>query len=259
MMLWELAFSQPDAMHRLEWVRMTLGGTIFVLSRMPPYGRFYTENEATLYSPGSWLPPLGRLQPLLRTGVSLLALLVAVGLGGLGTAVALLLAFGLLDRYLASLSPRLWNNVFHVHLFLLGYCIARAAPLLAPPAQAERLASFMLTAMQFQVGLVYLLAGISKLRVGGLEWFTQGRTLLASTLFRGTALGRRVVAVPAARRAMGLASGAFELGAPALVLWPAMHPWLAVMAISFHLGVLLLMRISFWHLWVFFPALFITP
>jgi hypothetical protein len=257
-MIWDIAFAQPDVMHRLELVRMTLGGTILVLSRLPSYGRFYAENEAALYD-SSWLPPLGRLHGPLRTVVSVLAVLVALGVGGLGTAVALLLAFGLLDRYSASLSPRLWNNLFHVHLFLLGFCIAQAASLMAPPARASQIASFVLTAMQLQVGLVYLLAGISKLRVGGLEWFIQGRTLLASTLFRGTELGRRVVAIPAARRAMGMATAVFELGTPTLMLWPAMHPWLAVMAISFHLGVLLFMRISFWHLWVFFPALFITP
>jgi uncharacterized membrane protein YphA (DoxX/SURF4 family) len=259
MMIWDIAFAQPDVLHRLELVRMTLGGTILVLSRLPGYGRFYAENEAALYDTSSWLPPLGRLHGPLRTAVSVLAVLLALGVGGLATAVALLLAFGLLDRYSASLSPRIWNNLFHVHLFLLGYCIAQTVWRTAPREQASQIASFVLTAMQLQVGLVYFLAGLSKLRVGGLAWFTEGRTLLASTLFRGTALGWSVVGTPALRRSMAMATAVFELGAPALLLWPAMHPWLAVMALSFHLGVLLLMRISFWHLWVFFPALFITP
>ncbi|WP_375771001.1 hypothetical protein NR798_08895 [Archangium gephyra] len=90
-------------------------------------------------------------------------------------------------------------------------------------------------------------------------WFTGGRTLLASTFFRGTPLGHRIVAVPALRRSMGMATAAFELGAPVLLLWPGMHVGLALMAVTFHLGVLLVMRISFWHLWVFFPALFVVP
>jgi Vitamin K-dependent gamma-carboxylase len=258
MMIWDLAFAQSDAMRRLDLVRTISGGTIFVLSRAPVYGRFYAENEFVLYDRRSWLPPLGALHVPLRTSVSVLALLVALGAGGLGTAAALLLAFGLLDRYLASLSPRLWNNLFHVHLFLLGDCLVRAALLVAPRAQAELIASFVLTTMQLQVGLVYLFAGVSKLRVGGLEWFIVGRTLMASTLFRGTRFGRRVVAIPVARRVLSAATAAFEFGAPALLLWPSMHLWFAVVALIFHLGVMLFMRIAFWHLWVFFPALFMT-
>jgi hypothetical protein len=260
MMIWDIAFEQPDVSRRLEWVRMILGGTIFLLVLSPSYGRFHAENEALLYArDGSWLPPLGRLLGPLRALVMLLAVLVAFGVGGLATAVGLLLAFGLLDRYAASLTPRVWFNLFHVHVFLLLFCLAQAVSLFAPRAHAGRLASFALTAMQLQVGLVYLLAGISKLRVSGFGWFTGGRTLLASTLFRGTALGRRIVAVPALRRSMGMATAVFELGAPALLLWPTMHVGLAVMALTFHLGVLLVMRISFWHLWVFFPALFVVP
>ncbi len=259
MMIWDIAFAQPGAAQRLELVRMLLGGTIFLLALSPSYGRFHKENEALLYARGSWLPPLGRLFMPFRALVLLLAVLVAFGVGGLATAVGLLVGFGLLDRYGASLTPRLWNNVFHVHLFLLYYCLASAVSLFAPGALAEKLSSFALTAMQLQVGLVYLLAGISKLRVSGFGWFTGGRTLLASTLFRGTPLGHRIVAVPALRRSMGMATAAFELGAPALLLWPGMHVWLALMAVTFHLGVLAVMRISFWHLWVFFPALFVVP
>jgi hypothetical protein len=257
MMLWEVAFAQAGAMRRLELVRMTLGGTIFLLASSPSYRRFYPENEALLYDRGgSWLPPLGRLIGPLRIAVMALAALLAFGVGGLATAALLLLGFGLLDRYAASLTPRLWNNLFHVHVFLLCFCVAKAAPLVAAPAPAARLASFMLTVMQVQVGLVYLLAGISKLRVSGVAWFTGGRNLLASTIFRGTELGQSLVAISALRRSMAVATAVFELGAPALILWPAMHIWLAFMALAFHLGILLVMRISFWHLCVFFPALF---
>jgi hypothetical protein len=207
---------------------------------------------------GTDTPPLGRAHAPLRAAVSLLAALQVLGFGLPWVPLALLLAFGVLDRYSASLTPSIWNNLFHVHMFQL--CTALAALCgWSDAAQAQSLHSFLLTSMQLQVGLVYGLAGLSKLRVSGLNWFTAPRTLLAAVPFRGTPLGHWLVGSPRRRTAAAAMTAAFELCAPALLLVPGAHPWFAISALAFHLGVLLSMRISFWHLWLFFPPLFLQP
>lgn len=258
MMIWDNAFAQPDATSRIELVRVIVGVTIFFIVLSPSYRRFYTEAEPLLYPRHqAGLPALGRFFGVLRVTVMLSALFMVLGIGGFVASVVLLISFGLHDRYVASLTPRLWNNVFHVHVFLLCVCIAQVAPLLyVQQRDAERVASFALTTMKIQVGLVYLLAGLSKLRTAGVQWYTGGNTLLASTIFRGTEWGRRVVAVPELRRSMAVATAAFELCGPFLLLWPRMQPWFVIMALVFHMGVMAVMRISFWHLWIFFPAIF---
>ena len=49
----------------------------------------------------------------------------------------------------------------------------------------------------------------------------------------------------------------FELAAPILIVSSGLHSVFVIVALVFHLNVFLTMRIAFWHLWVFYPALFL--
>lgn len=255
-MIWELAFAQPNVVQRLALVRVTLGVTVFALVCSPGFGSFFVRMHHTLSGRATSASSLRAFTGIRVLTIGLAALLVSGAGGAIGTA-ALLLCFALLDRYVARVTPRVWFNNFHVHYLLFAVFVTQACETFGATPKARSIESFMLTSMQLQAGSVYLLSGISKLRVGGLEWFATGRTLFAGTIFRGTRLGRFLVCLPGATRGIAFMTIVFELGAPMLILWPSSHVWFAAIAIAFHLGVLAVMRISFWHLWVFFPALFV--
>jgi hypothetical protein len=257
MTLLELAFAQRDALERLAAVRLTLGLVVAALALSPAFGAFHAESEPLLCEPARWLPQLGKHLRALRASVALLGVLTALGLGGPLVLLAMAAGFALLDAYVARLTPQVWSNFFHLHVFALSCLVASSAQRWLQPGPAGEVASFALTTMSLQVGLVYFLAGLSKLRLGGLEWFSSGRTVLAASVFRGTSLGRRVLAVHSLRSWVGVGTGLFELGAPALLFWPALHRPFALIAFAFHMGTLSTLRISFWHLWIFFPALFL--
>ncbi|MEY4544679.1 MAG: hypothetical protein RL685_874 [Pseudomonadota bacterium] len=257
MNLLEMAFAHRDALERLAAVRLTLGLVVAALALSPAFGAFHAESEPLLYDPDSRVPRLARHLSALRAAVALLGVLAALGVGGPVVLLAMAGGFALLDAYVARFTPQVWSNFFHVHVFALCCSVASGAQLLLERGSAAEVASFALTTMSLQVGLVYFLAGLSKLRLGGFEWFSSGRTVLAASVFRGTALGRRVLAVDTLRSLVGVGTGLFELGAPLLLFWPSLHRSFAIIAFAFHMGTLGTLRISFWHLWVFFPALFL--
>lgn len=257
MNLLEVAFAQPNALERLAAVRFTLGLVVAALALSPAFGAFHAESETLLYDPASWVPRLGKHLRVLRAALALLGVLAALGRGGPVVLIAMAGSFALLDAYVARFTPQVWSNFFHLHVFALSCSLASSAQLFLEPGPAAEVASFALTTMSIQAGLVYLLAGVSKLRLGGLEWFSSGRTVLAASVFRGTALGRRALAIGSLRSLVAVGTGLFELGAPVLLFWPSLQRAFAVIAFTFHMGTLTTLRISFWHLWIFFPALFL--
>jgi len=254
MTLWDVAFVQPLAEVRLEYVRVTYAAVVFLLCLSRSYGQFFADSEALLYQ--SRVPGFSRAWRWWRGATALIALLVAAGLGPSRALTAVLvLLFLAQDRYVAAFSPRLWNNVFNVHAFGVLLVLADSSAKFSSDPLAIQ--SFALTAMQLQVGLIYLLAGLSKLRKSGWRWFWGGKTIHSATLFRGTPLGRAVTARPLGRRAIGVFTLVLELFVPFLLLFPALAPVFVILSLGFHLGTYLTLRISFWQLWIFYPALFI--
>jgi len=252
--IFEFAFDQPDLATRLQYLRSTVGLAVLVFVLSPSYGSFYREEAdalaRSLGKPTSWA---SRRHQELRGATAILAALVLLGGSHPLLLASLVVAFATLDRSVANTAPTTPNNTFHVHVFALGTLAATVAQLADAPAAA----SFAFTAMQVQIACVYFFAGVAKFRVGGLEWF-RGRTLRAMVALRGTRLGRSAFANPRMAALASVAAVTLELSAAAAICWPAAHPWLAAALISFHVGVFATLRIPFWHLWIFFPALLVA-
>ncbi|WP_188188816.1 hypothetical protein [Nonomuraea sp. SYSU D8015] len=263
-----ILFQQSDAAWRAGATRLALAGAIAVTIAKLPKGRFFQEHRDTMERlrgrPGR-LPPLSaRGYELLRAGT--LASVAVWGVTGRRRAGLLAAAqFFWLNGHVAEFFPGSWNYNSHlnVNLLVLGAVDTSSEFALKPrPATADgvRRQSMALAFMQLGSGVLYAQSALSKLRYGGSEWFTSGRTLEGSIALLGTPAGHRVYPHKSLIKTMSWGTLAFELSfLPALVLGWRHRKALGVAAVAFHLAVSRFMGISFWHLWCQYPALFIVP
>jgi hypothetical protein len=92
---------------------------------------------------------------------------------------------------------------------------------------------------------------------GGIEWIITGRSVQQFSYFLGTDLGREVVSYKGAPQVISLVSVLVELSIIIFIFLPKTYRYLGISLILFHLGIKIIMDISFWHLIALFPALFI--
>jgi hypothetical protein len=149
-----------------------------------------------------------------------------------------------------------YGQVFHTeHLLVLQLGILAAAALLEPVAPgAKTWPGWPLRLSMGVVVAVYVVAGIAKLRYGGIDWLTGDvlRSHVAADNLRKvllddphSALGGWLAGTVWIWPPIGVLTIAVELGAPlALIPGRIRYVWVAI-AWSFHVGVLVLMWISF--------------
>jgi hypothetical protein len=156
-----------------------------------------------------------------------------------------------------------WGMIFHtenllvVHVAILA--LAPAADVWAvgrrrAQAGAELCSGWALRAMSAVMVTTYLLAGIAKLRLGGLDWVLgdELRNQVAVDNLRKLLLGSDVSAVatpllehPSLFAVMAAMTLVVELGAPVAMAGGRIAGVWALAAWGFHLGVVLLMHIVF--------------
>jgi Vitamin K-dependent gamma-carboxylase len=254
----------PAPRERLAALRIAIGA-FAVIWTVAQLG----EVLALARLPAAQLAPVGVVRvlgaPLPGAGVAAiavatLALLVAVTAGAWFRVTAPLAALGLLwtMSYRSS-----WGMVFHtdnlvvLHVIALAFlpaadawCLGRAPRDRAPPA-GYGWAIKLLAAITCAT---YLLAGIAKLRLAGLDWLAgdQLRNQIAIDNLRKALLGsataplaRPLIAHPGALIALALATLAVELGAPLALLGRRIARVWLWSAWGFHVGVVLAMNVWF--------------
>jgi hypothetical protein len=149
-----------------------------------------------------------------------------------------------------------YGQVFHTeHLLVLQLGILATAALLEPAVpDAETSSGWPLRLSMGVVVAVYVVAGIAKLRYGGIDWLTGDvlRSHVAADNLRKvllddphSALGGWLAGTASIWPPIGALTIAVELGAPlALIPGRIRYTWVAI-AWSFHVGVMALMWISF--------------
>jgi hypothetical protein len=114
--------------------------------------------------------------------------------------------------------------------------------------------------MQLYVGVLYFQSGLSKLLDGGVGWFTSGDTVYALMVYQDIPLAQPLLQHRWLFSVAGVCVGLLEFFfLPLLLLRPRLRPWLGGAAALFHLVLYLTVKISFWHLAVLIPFLFIAP
>lgn len=265
--LTRLFYAQPDVARRLALLRVSLGVVLLVLVGLGPYGSFYTETASYLYRPGALLPFLPALPEevwLVVRGIVLGAALCFLLGVGLRLVLPLLAAsFFVLNYYVSRFADAQWSYNVHLNLFLVLLCFTRTDQryalqknALAYTPKEEEKGSLVLSVMQLYVAVLYFQTGLSKLLQGGVRWFTHGETIYTSAILLGGPRGAFFASYPWLSVLSGVFTGIFELGFLLAYLVGLNRRWLCVMAILFHTGTFLVLGISFWHLWLLYPALF---
>lgn len=269
-LIYNFVFRQENAAIRVALVRITVGIIVVALIGVGGYGEFYARTGHALYQRGWPFRFLGPLKPAtfraLRRINIVLAIAFALGLGGTWVAIGFCCTLAVMNFYVTRFRSKYWLPT----AYLVGFAIACSPEyarttlsldrLLGVPAQAavaQSWASFALTAMQTYVAVLYLQAGVSKLRVSGIAW-CRGQTLLVGTKMHGTEIGRRLIEHALVRTIFSAGAVLFELAFPVAYFAGVSHAALGIAGVMFHLCVYCVMRLSFWFLWGFYPALFIA-
>ncbi len=258
---WWFAPAPPE---RLAALRIAIGGfaVVWTVARLP-------ELLAVARLPASQLVPVGATR-LLAAPLPVIAV-AAIAVATLG----LLLAFvaGLAYRWVAPLAAigllwtlsyrNSWGMVFHTENVLVLHVIALAAmpaadawtlgraPRRDGPAAGYGWAIKLLAAITCAT---YLLAGIAKLRLAGVDWIdgAQLRNQIAVDNLRKALLGAAaaplaapLVAHPGGLVALSVVTLGLELGAPLALLGGRLARAWAWAAWGFHVGVVLAMNVWF--------------
>ena len=149
-----------------------------------------------------------------------------------------------------------FGQVFHTeHLLVLHLAVLALAAVVEPPEPTDgTVSAWPLNLMMSILVVVYVVAGVAKLRYSGLEWVTGDvlrnwiaidnlRKLLFDDIY--SPIGGWLSAVGWIWGPIAFVTLVVELGAPvALLPGRTRYLWLAV-ALAFHVGVFVLMAISF--------------
>lgn len=250
-MIERLFFHQPEATRRLALVRRVLGAVVLALVVFGPYGSLFAREAWLLYTPSGFLralPALGSLELVgLRVCAGMGALALLAGARGRTPALVTALSFFMLNGYVSHFTTGFYNYDTHLNFFLFALLL---------PSDEEH-ASFALGFMQAWIALLYLQAFMAKILFAGVGWYLRGDVLLLEALRIGTPFGRWLSRFPKSFPALSLATGFVELIAPILFVMGRRYArWGAALVVAFHLGVWLVLDISFWHLVVLLPFIF---
>jgi len=259
-------FLAPMPAERLAALRVLVGvfGTIYLVARMP-----YILDVAAL--PASRFEPVGIARVLdeplplwtVRVLLAVTALLgIAFTIGWRHRIVAPAYAVALLASLTYSNS---WQHVAHTeNLLVLHTAVLAIAPAAlvwsldarrdATSAEARETSGWPVRLMSTLTVITYVVAGVAKLRHGGMDWVTGDvlRNLVAHDNLRKIVLGDvhspiggELVAHGWLFPPMAFASLVVELGAPLALVWRRARVVWVVAAWLFHVGVLALMAILF--------------
>ena len=243
-------------------ISKVLAFTILALVASREYGIFLPSIEPIMLSDSSFkeeakIFSLVQFYPVARAFLIGSCILVFIGVYPAITVTLLVIGFLFLDCYFANLTPEVWPNFFHLHF--IGICCIlleslRYLEFPAMPASPEVFTT-VYQVIFIQIGLIYFFSGLAKLIHGGVAWAHNAESLHLILLMRGSSLGKLILSRPFPRRMAGTGTIIFELFAPVLLFLPNGFVYLSISAFLFHMATYAFIRISFWHLWVFFPAL----
>lgn len=258
----------PAPALRLGWLRFLIGGYawVYTMARLPAFVGVlrYRESQYQPVGPFTWvehpLPPWLAGAMVVATAVLGLAFWLGWRFRWTGPAFAVALTLTLSYR-------NSWGMVFHtenlmlLHVIVLG--LSRSADACSldagfgpTPTNEQPLARYgwPIRLMAAVTVLVYLLAGIAKLKHAGWAWITSDALLnfvaydnvrkiemgASHSILGGLLLSYKWLFPPLAAVSLAL-----ELGAPIALLRPHIARVWAALAWSFHLGVLIVMFIFF--------------
>lgn len=252
-------FKKEFPFERLRLVRLTLCAVVITLLMLGPYDNYYVDTAPFLYQPQFpflWFPNLGVHFWSLKALVLFLALCVSADYLRTLTRPLFALSYLFFSFYVTCFSTTYWITNTHLIFFAFALCFEPYKRNNSPTLAQREFASFLLAFMISYIAVLYLQAGLSKWLAGGFIWFSSGYRIWTETLLLGTPFGKWLTQWPWIFQGMSMGTFVFELMLPFLFFSRRAAPWIALTAFFFHVGTFIVMGISFWFLWAFYPALF---
>jgi hypothetical protein len=125
----------------------------------------------------------------------------------------------------------------------------------APPVRRSMHARWPFELLFVELAAYYFLAGFAKLASSGVAW-ADGHTLQYYLLEKATPSGLWLASHPALCAVLSALVLAFELAWPLAVVFRRLRPAFFAAGLAFHAGTIVMLRISFWPVWVLY-ALFV--
>ncbi|AJC21071.2 hypothetical protein RO07_12455 [Pandoraea pulmonicola] len=162
------------------------------------------------------------------------------------------MAFAVLNGYVSGFSS-IWNYNTHLNIFLVALSFSPARS--TTSQRSDEVRSSIVFFMRLQVAIIYLQAGLAKLVLGGLNW--PSRAPFIHLVLQGSWASSWFTSYPQLIEMGGVLVIAIELSLPVLLMCRRTRRAAALVAIGLHSVFFVTLGISFWHLWVLFPALFL--
>ncbi len=263
----ELLFRQQNSYKRLAITRIAVATIGLVQVSWGAYDEMMIKlSEISWFGPEYLLLSVDQFTALraLATASLLLMLLGVFTRFATFTSWLLLLFF---HFYSSSIVDRMNVNIYDcwIHLCLVFAASDRHYSLrlswnrkvVDPGISKDELNSFLLFSCQVIVAMVFLQAFLTKIACCGSEWFTSGQTIYGWAVLNGTSLGRDLARSDLVYPMMSMSVLILEPLIAIGLLFKRSQGYCALLALAFHALVELTVDISFWHLWLLYPGLFI--
>lgn len=226
-----------DATCRILIIRYTLILCMLLLFMFGPYTSFYQQEFRDNFV-------FTYLQSLKYVGIVLLLAAIYCkfsyyALSGAAVIFALI-------HFNISLVFDTWNFNSHILFFAILVVVAKVLK-----NEVDTL-----WFMRIIIATLYFQAGISKLLHGFESWILNCDSIRSALILNGTAMGKNLLQYELAFNYISIFIVALEILGGICLLFPRLRFFASLMFLSMHLGIYLTMKISFWHLWIFFPGLF---
>lgn len=165
---------------------------------------------------------------------------------------ALQMVSGGLFLYLGVVSNSLWNYNTHIIIISILTFVAglRSKTKSGNNVQEKEL----ITALSLIFATIYYQAALSKMVVSGAEWMNSGLSIYIHLLKFNPALSSLLDGRGILFQVAGWMTVIGELALGTLFIVPKTRKLAAVSSITFHIMLWFTLHISFWHLWIFYPA-----
>ena len=218
------------------------------------YAKIIFENEITPWSLFDSIIINSFLYNIVRYSVFVLCIINLVW-DNKYLLLLLLIVFTVFQYINYSLTPYAWNFNNHLIFFLLVLSFSK---FFVETRYQQITGSFSVSFPLLYIGILYFQAGLSKLIHGGVDWVLTGRTLRQFSFFLGQNQLKFLMNKIYVSEFFSLLTIIVELSVIFFIIRPNKHKYLAILLITFHLSIYLVMDISFWHLVVFYPVLLLN-
>lgn len=247
----------PFAKKRIKLLQQIVSLMICILLRYSSYqqGNFYPATSFFLFKRSPWISfIIAKYWKSILFTTTIFAIMFGLQIYEKIFGPLLCMSWWILQWYITQCSTTYWITNTHTNWLILYLSVL---PFFSHMPIYSNLCSATLIFAYLYVTTLYLQAGISKLLLGGIQWFTQGERIYVETLLLGTPFGKWLtVKYPFIFTYFGLGTAIVEILVPFLLLFPNTAIWAAIMLIGFHISIYSVMGISFWFLWILYPPLY---